>query len=271
MLQPESVFLITGAASGVGAATTRLAVSRGHRVAACDVNRDGLAALCTPLGANAQAIDLDVRDPEDWGRALDAVWQRFGRLDVLVNNAGLVHVGFMHEVPLEKLRHMVDVNVLGVIYGVRLSVPRFLKQGHGHIVNVASLASFVPLPGQATYAGTKHAVRAFNHGVALELRDTPITLTLICPAAIDTPMLRQQISSDAAALSFADKSLTAEQVAEAVLRGARDKPREILLPAARGELLRVAGVFPGVVARMVRGAEARGRRVLMRLRQGSSR
>jgi NADP-dependent 3-hydroxy acid dehydrogenase YdfG len=267
MQQTDTVFMITGAASGVGAAATALAILRGHRVAACDVNREALEAHCRKLGPNAHPIHLDVRDPDSWQRALDAVWEHCGRLDVLVNNAGLVHVGFMVDLPLDQLRHMVDVNLLGVMYGVRLAVPRLLKQGHGHIVNVASLAAFVPMPGQAAYAATKHAVRAFNHGCALELRDTPITFTLVCPAAIDTPMLRQQIASDAATLSFADPSLTAEQVAEAILRAAAEKPREILLPAARGEFLRVAGAFPGIVRRMIGSAQARGRRELMRKRQ----
>ena len=267
MPQAGTVWLITGGASGVGAATATLAAGRGQRVAVADINLEGARAVCQRLGDGAVPVSLDVRDPTQWERTLDEVWQRFGRVDILVNNAGLVHIGFTIDLSIEKLRHMVEVNVLGVVNGVRTVVPRFLAQGGGHVINVGSLAGFVPMPGQALYAGTKHAVRAFTHGCALELRHTPVRFTLVCPAAIDTPMLRQQIGSDAATLSFADAALTAEQVADAVWRAAEEQPSEILLPKARGELLRLAGTFPAIVKRLIGGAEARGRKELARRRQ----
>ena len=207
--------------------------------------------------------------PASWERALDEVWGRFGGADVLVNNAGLTYTGWVQDQRLHRLEHMLEVNLLGVVKGVRAVTPRFVAQGHGHIVNLGSIAGFVPLPGQTFYAATKHAVRAFHHGVALELRDTPVTLTLVCPGAVDTPMLRQQIDDDAAALSFADAPLTPQQVAEAVYRAAEKRPREILIPAARGEILRIAGVYPGLVARLVDRAVARGRRAMTRLRHRS--
>jgi len=267
MPQPGTVWLITGGASGVGAATATLAVARGQRVAVADINLDGARAVCQRLGEGAVPISLDVRDPEQWERTLDDVWKRFGRLDILVNNAGLIHVGFTVDLPIEKLRHMVDVNVIGVVNGMRTAVPRFLAQSAGHVINIGSLAGFVPMPGQALYAGTKHAVRAFTHGCALELRRTPVRFTLVCPAAIDTPMLRQQIGSEAATLSFADAALTAEQVADAVWCAAQEQPSEILLPRARGEFLRIGGVFPGIVRRLLGGAEARGRKAIERRRR----
>ncbi len=266
MLKFGTRFMLTGGASGIGAATAELLVARGHRVAVCDVNREATLNLCAKLGERAHPLYLDVRQYTEWERALNETWNELGGVDVLINNAGLVHTGLSHEVPLEKLSHMVDVNLVGVINGVHSAVPRFLEQGYGHVINTASLASFIPLPGTAVYAATKHAVRAFTHGCAIELGDTPVKFTLVCPGAVETPMLAKQVDDDAAALSFSDKPLAPQSVAQAILKAAEEQPREILVPPVRGNLLRLAGAFPGIVNRMFPAAQRRGRAELARRR-----
>lgn len=262
MLKRGSVFFITGAASGIGAATAELVASRGHQVAACDLNLEAAAALTRRLGERTHAIPLDIRDPESWERALDNAWERFGGVDILVNNAGVVHTGWIQEQPFEDLQHMVDVNFLGLMRGVIATVPRFHAQGHGHVVNMGSLACFVPIPGQAVYTATKHAVRAFHHGYAMEERDKRITYTLVCPGVVDTPMLRQQVGIAASAISFSVPAMKAERIAAAVLRAADKKPYEILIPAFDGAWLRLAGVFPRIIRWMAPMAEKRGRKAM---------
>jgi NAD(P)-dependent dehydrogenase (short-subunit alcohol dehydrogenase family) len=266
MMKQDAVFLITGAALGVGRAATELVVTRGHRVVACDVRAELVAALCRDLGDNAVAVELDIRDSAAWQQAFDRAADAFGRVDVLVNNAAVLHAGLAVEVEWEAVQHTVDVNLLGVIKGIRTAVPRMIGQGGGHIVTVGSFLSHIPMPGLAVYTATKHAVRAFVSSCALELRDQPVGFTLVCPAAIDTPMLEIQIDDDSVPLSFAEEPVPPERVVEAIWRASVDRPAEIMVPSFQGRYLKVAGLYPGLLRRMLPAAEKRGRERQAKLR-----
>lgn len=265
-MRPDAVFFVTGAAHGIGAAFARLAVGRGRRVVLADVDVAAARALAAALGERAQAVALDVRDEAAWERALDEAWARWGRVDVLVNDAGRLHGGTLLEQSPAQLREMIDVNLLGVAHGLRAAVPRLARQGSGHVIDVGSLAGYVPLKGQAFYSATKHALRALHHAFALEQAGGPVTFTLVCPAAVDTGMLRQQVGADSNAMAFAGRPLTAERVAEAIWRAAERRPREILLPAAGGLGARLLGAFPALLARVTPRVERAGRAALRRLR-----
>lgn len=266
-MRADAVFFVTGAAHGIGAAFARLVVGRGRRVVLADVDAEGARVLAAALGPRAHAVALDVRDEEAWARALDEAWAHFGRVDVLVNNAGRLHGGTLLEQSSAELRQMLDVNLIGVANGLRAAVPRIARQGGGHVVDVGSLASYLPLKGQAFYAATKHAVRALHHGFALEQAGGPVGFTLVCPAAVDTGMLRQQIGADSNAIAFAGRPLRADEVAEAIWRAARRRPREILLPRAGGLGARLLGVCPALLARVTPRVERAGRQALRRLRR----
>ena len=160
------VLFITGAARGIGAATAKEAVGRGYRVVLADIDGDGTRALAQSLGGAAYGLALDVRDPAQWQQVLDQAWQHFGRVDVLINNAGVVHTGYVLDVPFEQHRHTVEVNYLGNIAGVLATLPRFIAQGHGHLITICSLTTYMPFPSLASYAGTKHALRGFHHSLA---------------------------------------------------------------------------------------------------------
>jgi NADP-dependent 3-hydroxy acid dehydrogenase YdfG len=266
-MRGDAVFFVTGAAHGIGAAFARLAVGRGRRAVLADVDVETARALAAELGSRAHAIALDVRDELAWEAALDEAWARFGRVDVLVSNAGLLHGGNLLEQSSAQLRHMLDVNLMGVANGLRAAVPRLARQGGGHVVDVGSLASYVPLKGQSFYSATKHAVRALHHAFALEQAGGPVTFTLVCPAAVDTAMLRQQVDADSNAMAFAGRALRAEQVAEGIWRAAARRPREVLLPAAGGFGARLLGVFPGLLAAVTPRIERAGRVALRSRRQ----
>jgi NAD(P)-dependent dehydrogenase (short-subunit alcohol dehydrogenase family) len=266
MLEPESVFLITGAAQGVGRAAVELVVARGHRAVACDVQARPVEELCAALGERALPVPFDIRDSSGWARAFDRAAAAFGRVDVLVNNAATLHAGLAVDLPWELLRETVEVNLLGTMQGIRTAVPRFLAQGGGHIVTVGSFLSYIPMPGLAAYTATKHGVRAFVNCCAVELRDTPVTFTLVCPAAIDTPMLAKQVGDDSVPVSFADAPVTAEAVAEAILTAAIERPDEIFVPSFRGRTLKLASLSSALLRRMLPGAEQRGRERQAKLR-----
>ncbi len=260
--------MVTGAASGIGAAIAEAAGRAGYRVVLADIDEAAAEARAAALAGPCRALGLDVRRPEAWAKALEDLSGHEGLPDVLVNNAGLAHSGRAEQMGADAHRHMIEVNLLGVINGTTALLPAMLERASGHIINIASLASFVPMPGLATYSATKHAVRAFTNAVALEQAGSKVAFTVVCPGPVDTPMLARQIDDDMAALSFADSPIPAVAIAQAVLRAMVTRPREVLVPAARGRLLSIAGLFPGLVARMLPLAWRRGRRQLDRLRDG---
>jgi NADP-dependent 3-hydroxy acid dehydrogenase YdfG len=270
-MKPDAVFFVTGAAHGIGAAFARLAVARGARVAVADVDLEATQALCGELGERAHPVALDVRDHAAWARALAQAEARFGRLDVLVNNAGLLHNGTVLEQSLSQIQQMLDVNLLGTLHGLRAGVPRLALHGGGHVIDVGSYASYFPLKGQAVYSATKHAVRALHHAFAMEQEGGRVTFTLVCPTAVDTRMLRQQRGHESNAVAFASRPVSAERVAEAIWRAAEGRPVEILVPTAGGIAARLVGVFPRALRLVTRSVERSGLRALRRERVASSR
>jgi NAD(P)-dependent dehydrogenase (short-subunit alcohol dehydrogenase family) len=269
------VILLTGAAGGIGSALARRLSARGDSLGLADLDQARVTKLAAELGPNTLPLPLDVRSPLQWERVLEAVWQRFGRLDVLLNNAGFLHAGKARDVSLEQHRTALEVNVMGPLTGMLAALPRFEKQGHGHILNIASMASFVPFPSLASYAASKHALRALHHTLAIEERDSPVRFTVFHPAQIETPMLadmRREADRGGSAFVHSEKVFTAEQVAALIERAIDEQPMEVVMPAGFGHAIRFGAGFPGLVRKMLIRGDAKGRRVLDRLqgRQGSA-
>ncbi|MFF5965179.1 SDR family NAD(P)-dependent oxidoreductase [Streptomyces collinus] len=239
-----SVVLITGAASGIGAATAHEAVRRGHRVAIADIDMAGASLLATALGPAACAVQLDIRDEKAWEAAFDTVASRFGPVEVLINNAGIIHTGYARQLSMAQHRHMVDVNLVGPMTGMMTALPRMRAQGRGHIITICSMSSFMPLIGYTSYGATKHALRAFHHSVAIEEQGGPVTFSIIHPPGTRTPMLEQEMADPSSVITFAEKPLDPEQVASMIVDAIAKKPLEVVHPALAGRFQRVAGVFP---------------------------
>ncbi|MPY55964.1 SDR family NAD(P)-dependent oxidoreductase [Streptomyces spongiae] len=251
---------MTGAANGIGAAIAELAIAHGHRVMLTDVDKDAVTARARDLGARAAAHALDIRSPADWDRAFDAAEAEFGAVDVLVSNAGITHTGHARDLGPQQHRDIVEINLLGTITGTCTALARMNTQGHGHIITVCSMTSFLPLPGYATYCGTKYGLRAFHHSVAIEERDGPLDFTIIHPPSTRTGMLDQEMADPSCAISFAEKSYAPEQIAETVVDAITTKPVEVVFPPFAGRVQRIAGVFPRLMRRVIPMAEAKGRR-----------
>ncbi|TPL54289.1 SDR family oxidoreductase [Mesorhizobium sp. B2-4-6] len=256
--QGSRIILVTGAASGIGAATARLAASAGHKVVLADINEAGARAVAAETGRDASARHLDIRSEENWNAVLDQIWTEHGRLDVLINNAAIVHTGFAIDVPIEKHRHTLDTNFMGAAIGMLTALPRFKAQGSGHLVTVASMVAFLPFPGIASYAASKHALRAFHHALAIEERLSPVRFTIVYPTATETPMLEQEAQDDAMALAFAGSPVAAEHVGRTILEAVAKKPAEVYIPPERGRFVREIGVKPRALAKMYERNEAIG-------------
>lgn len=253
--------LVTGAGKGIGAAVARLCVEAGHQVVAVDVDSAALCRLREGLPGIETAV-LDVRDLAAWKRVVDEVEKQGGPVDVLINNAGVCLPGACDRVSAEDDRMTVEVNLIGVMNGVRTLLPRFLARNRGHVINVASMAAFAPAPDLAAYCATKHAVRAYTHSCALDHRHAPIDWTLVCPNAVETPMLESMRRRRAGVVVFTEKPMRPEKAAGVIVEAIREPRSEILVPSARGKLIRFMGLFPNLLSRGMDSAERRGRRAL---------
>jgi NADP-dependent 3-hydroxy acid dehydrogenase YdfG len=215
--------LITGASSGIGEATARELAPSGANLFLGARRTDRLSALAEELGERAGWCALDVTDATSFDAFVDAAGERFGRIDALVNNAGVMPLSPLASLRRDEWKRMIDVNVHGVLNGIASVLPRFMAQRDGHVINVASIAAHMVVPTAAVYCGTKHAVKAITEGLRLE-RDE-IRATLISPGVVATE-LGHDISDPALAADLIEwrrKSLTPDAIARAV-RFALEQP-----------------------------------------------
>jgi short-subunit dehydrogenase len=271
-MRNKNVIFITGAASGIGAALAKLFVYRGDSVVLADINYPGVQTLAQELGRNAHPLCLDVRSDEEWQQTLNAAWEHFGQVDVLINNAATLFPGYARDLPLSQHRMTLDVNVMGPVTGMLAILPRFKSQGYGHLVTVASMTSFIPFPGLASYAAGKHALRAFHHSLALEERSSPIKFTIFHPASVETAMLDAQIAAKdlSTALAFSEKSYTARHVAELIIKAMDENALETVMPARLGRLTRFAAGLPKQFRKILIQGETKGRSALAQRQVNSS-
>lgn len=238
--------VVTGAASGIGRCVVDALVARGARVLATDIDEDGLAKAAASWPDQVRRHGLDVTRFDGWQAAFAAADDAFGDVDVLFNVAGYLTPGYVHETRCEDVDRHLDINVKGVMFGTRVAAERMVRRGAGHIVNIASMAAFAPIPGLSLYCASKFAVRAYSLAAAIELKDKGVAVTVVCPDAVATPMLDKQQSYEEASLTFsAPRVLTPEEVAAELTGPVLDKrPMEVALPRSRKWLGRVIDAFP---------------------------
>ncbi|HVN71133.1 MAG TPA: SDR family NAD(P)-dependent oxidoreductase [Desulfomonilia bacterium] len=188
--------VITGAGSGFGRGLALDFAKLGWKVAVSDINIDRAEETVTLVGGQGLAVRCDVTKPEEVQALADIVLSQWGSIDILINNAGIPVFGIMEEVPLEDWRFEIDIMLMSVVYGCRTFIPVFKKQGRGHIVNVASAAGFVSLPGTSPYNVTKAGVISLSETLRGELRGSNIGVTVVCPTFFKTNLLDQARYSD---------------------------------------------------------------------------
>jgi NADP-dependent 3-hydroxy acid dehydrogenase YdfG len=208
MSNDEPILVITGASTGIGAATARRAVEFGHRVVLAARSEDKLRELAEELGGEekALAVRCDVTSWDDQQALVATALERYGRMDAYFANAGFgAKRGFLEE-SVEHWKAMVDTNVFGAALSIRASLPHFREQNSGHLILTSSIAGRRALPG-SLYSATKHAVTAMGEALRQEIADTNIKMTLIEPGAVDTPFFDNPVSG----------ALEADDIARGVL------------------------------------------------------
>lgn len=185
------VVVITGASSGLGAATARLLSEQGALLALGARRKDRIDALTDELSGELGktiAVQMDVTQREQVKHLVDTAVKEYGRIDVMINNAGLMPQSLLESLKIDDWDRMIDVNIKGVLYGIAAALPYMKEQKAGHIINVSSVAGHKVGPGGAVYSATKHAVRALSEGLRQEVKPYNIRTTVISPGAVATEL-----------------------------------------------------------------------------------
>ncbi|MFW0778583.1 MAG: SDR family oxidoreductase [Rickettsiales bacterium] len=217
----NKVVVITGASSGLGEATARHLAALGAKVLLGARREDKLQAIVADIqaaGGQAEYLKTDVSKQSEVEALVDKAIASYGRIDVMVNNAGIMSLAPVSVRKVDEWERMVDINIKGVLYGVAAALPKFEQQQSGHFINISSVAGRVVFPGAAVYCGTKFAVRAISEGIRMEVGGN-IRTTCIEPGAIDTELKHGTTDSESSAFLddfYNTLSIPADSIARAV-------------------------------------------------------
>ena len=232
------VVAITGGARGIGRATAQACVRAGMKVAIGDLDLAAAQQTADELGHDTLALALNVVDRASMRDFLDAAEAQLGPLDVLVSNAGIMPLSPFVDESDATARRLVDINVHGVLHGMKEALPRMRARGQGHLVNIASTAGKVGFAGGATYSGTKHFVVGVSEGVRAELRGTAIEVTCVMPGVVNT-----ELSAGTPQARFVPH-IEPHQVADAIVDALRNPRFEVFVPRRIAPLQKLGGAAP---------------------------
>ena len=259
--------IITGAASGIGKHWANVLIKRSdeYRLVLADVNEDGLREQFTPSDT-VRLYSLEISSVEEWQQVVKDTVQHFGQIDYLFNVAGISRQGFFLSQSIENIDLVIDVILKGPLIGMRVVGDVMQKQKSGHIINIGSLAGLSPTPGNALYSAAKGGLRNASIAVAIEWRRKGVSVTVISPDLVDTPVMQKHLerAGEEVALTYTGITLTVNDLEKAFWRAMRDKPLEITLPRWRGWLAKLNHANPSIMFWLYEPMKRRG---MMRLEQ----
>jgi short-subunit dehydrogenase len=267
MIFKDKTVIVTGGSEGVGAAAARLFADAGANLMLVARNRKNLEAVAADIRdrARVEIFPMDVSDADSCVDLFKKTLFEFGRIDVLVNNAGYHARGNVESVTADELARTIDVNLRAPIMLTRLALPHMRDAGGGAIINVASLAGRTPVPGSAAYSASKFGLRAFTFSLAEEIRDSGIKLAVVSPGPISTQFILADIDKTSD-LTFSQPMSTAEEVAQAILDLCGNSQREQAMPAISGLLTTVSYLLPWLGRALRPTLERKGARVKKELK-----
>jgi NADP-dependent 3-hydroxy acid dehydrogenase YdfG len=232
------VVAITGGARGIGRATAAALTRKGAKVAIGDLDLAATEQAARELGAGVVGLQLDVTDRASFTRFLEQVEQQVGPLDVLINNAGIMHVGSFVEESDEVAARQIDINLHGVITGSKLALERFLPRRTGHLVNVASTAGKAGVPGGATYSATKHAVVGLTEAIRGEVRGSGVETSIVMPVPVNTQLAAGL--QRGRGIGLVEPEDVANEIVDALERPRQD----VFVPRSIGRITKVGAMMP---------------------------
>lgn len=233
--------VITGGARGIGKVTAERFLKAGARVAIADLDAELVEATARELTAlgPVQAYGMDVRDGERFREVVARIERELGPIDVLINNAGIMSVGSFLDQPERADSRQIEVNLLGVINGMRAVLPGMRERGQGHVINIASMAGKVPIPHAAVYAATKHAVVGLTEAVRAELRGSGVDFSYVMPVPVRTELIA------GATPMLWPPVVEPEDVATAIFEAYRRRRVDVFVPGSQ----RLAALLPVLLPR----------------------
>lgn len=248
----DKVVLITGASSGIGEACARRLAGQGYPVVLAARRFDRLLSLATEIeerGGQALPLKLDISNLDDIQSGVSAVLDQFGRIDVLINNAGFGRLKWLEELdPIEDIQSQIDVNFTGLVWMTRTVLPHMIAQRRGHIINVASTAAFVATPTYTVYAATKFAVRGFTEALRREVGIWDIHVSGLYPGAVDTEFKQHTAASRKTGLTTPKRlRLSADDVAGTVARLLLRPKKTGVIPGFMRISIFLNALLPGVI------------------------
>lgn len=247
-----SVAVLTGAGSGIGRAAACAFARRGARVMVTDIDHDRASAVAAQIGNNSAAARCDVTNLDDLAAVRDQALEKFGRVDLVMNNVGVLAVGPVEKIPFEAWQRVVDINLMSVVRSNLVFLPLLLEQGSGHVVNTASTAGLLPYGfDRLPYTATKHAVVGLSQSLAVYLQPKGIGVSCLCPAGVATNIAEQitfygePSAPRGPSFPVVDADSVGELVADGICAG-----RFLLLtaPEAAGEVRALATDMDGYLA-----------------------
>jgi NAD(P)-dependent dehydrogenase (short-subunit alcohol dehydrogenase family) len=258
----NTVAIVTGGGMGLGEALCEELGRRGATVVVADIDGDAarqVAARLTQTGAPAVAIRVDVADHMEVARLIDNTVAEYGRVDYMVNNAGIAIGGDSRDLSMQQWRRVLDVDLLGVVHGTVHAYQVMARQGHGHIINISSLSGLVPQPGNAAYCTSKHGIVGLSLSLRAEGADLGVKVSAACPGDMKTKiydnmvvvnMPREQVAKLSRRTHYLMPQMSAQDAARAILRGvARNRPL-IVFPAVVQVIWHLYRRFPGLFYRI---------------------
>jgi len=267
MIFNNKTVIITGGSEGVGAAAARMFAEAGANLMLVARSKKNLDAIAEELRSKTRVeiFAMDVADAEACGDLFKKTAFEFGRVDVLVNNAGYHKRGPVEEVDATDLGRMIDVNLKAPVILSRIVLPYLREAGGGAIINVGSLAGRAPIPGSAAYAASKAGLRSFTYALGIELHDSDIKLAVISPGLIDTKFSMGDLDATSD-LTFSQPISTAEEVAQAILDICGNNLRELAMPRRSGLLTTIMYLFPSLNPKVRPMLERKGARAKAKIK-----
>jgi NAD(P)-dependent dehydrogenase (short-subunit alcohol dehydrogenase family) len=257
-----AVAIVTGGGMGLGEALCEELGRRGATVVVGDIDADAAAQVAERLersGVSAQAVQVDVANHANVAQLIDGTVADYGRLDYMINNAGIAIGGDARDLSIEQWQRVLDVDLLGVVYGTVHAYQTMTRQGHGHIVNISSLSGLVPQPGNSAYCTSKHGIVGLSLSLRFEGADLGVKVSAVCPGDMKTKiydnmvvvnMPREQVAALSRRTHYLMPQMSAQEAARAILRGVARNQALIVFPTAVQLIWRLYRLFPSVFYRI---------------------